>query len=165
MTFKLNLGSRELKSVAAMGGLALLGGVLYQLSIVYVKQASDQGDLMYETSVLHTDSELFALFIQIEESEHYAPRSYEAAVYSADKLMYIWKGMKSGSVEITKADVAEAVSRFKTVDRKLSNIYRKAYKKDAVSKAAQLERLAARVYPRMQEFYADIQRHYSFQLH
>ena len=149
----LRLSGQEARSVAIMGIGGFVTFALYQLGILYIKQASDEYKLDPETECLQKHHILYSFMYQLDTFRHYNETAYKQAVLAADDIALRYDSISSSTIQPNMNDVAEVFSYMQTVKKQISKMSKSALKQHQPRDSAKILMLGGKIYPEIQSLY------------
>jgi len=140
--------SRDLMAWGA-GGLA--AGCLYQITAIWAKQKTNVQDLSPATEALCDDSELFALFCQLQEYRTVSELHFRRAVDSADRLLFLHAQLRSEKVQATLSDRPNAFLYLKYAVFHLEALFDKAQAHPISRVPVEIHRLYVLIFESMEK--------------
>lgn len=138
------------------GIAGLAAGVLYSTTYSWIATKAKNGDLDPATDVLHTDPEMFALFMRLQEHRSLDDSAFRTAVDNVDRLMYLRSQLEDNPA--TLKDRPCAFGYFKTSIAALEKLLTAAKKHPSAKVPVEVHSLYVKLYSCIESVWKDLMR-------
>lgn len=120
------MNNRKLKQIATYGCIGAVGGVAYTIVNSYARMKFNVGELNPRTEALIDNTEMFNLFVRLQEYRDISEKHFRRAVDLSDRLMFLHQQLLKQEIQPTHEDRVRAFVYFKETKKNLEALVRRA---------------------------------------